>query len=284
MKELCRNLKEISIKFQRNQGLDPKILEIPTGTEPALNLRSLNPRPIYRPHISVSRRVKSVFSQSNFENLKIMLVIPQITVNLEDMYLWLFIGITVFNPFYWNIVARLEYKNHFLTRLFGTKELACYIFALTIFGLGLLRDYLFTVAIAQQPIYTTDYVGVRIFSVLISLLGSILVGSSMYMLGIHGTYLGDYFGIIKSERVTGFPFSTFEHPMYYGSTLCFLGTAVWNYSIVGCILSGWVLLVYMVFALWLEQPFTTMIYSNVGKSNGYTRVSTRMTRSTKKSK
>lgn len=56
--------------------------------------------------------------------------------------------------------------------------------------------------------------------------GSILVLSSMYKLGITGTYLGDHFGILKSSRITSFPFNVVEHPMYYGSTLCFLSVAL----------------------------------------------------------
>lgn len=56
--------------------------------------------------------------------------------------------------------------------------------------------------------------------------GAVLVGSSMWKLGVTGTYLGDHFGILLDERITSFPFSVAEHPMYYGSTLCFLSYAL----------------------------------------------------------
>ena len=56
--------------------------------------------------------------------------------------------------------------------------------------------------------------------------GSLLVGTSMWKLGVTGTYLGDHFGILKRERITSFPFSVAEHPMYYGATLCFLSHAL----------------------------------------------------------
>lgn len=58
------------------------------------------------------------------------------------------------------------------------------------------------------------------------LAGSILVLSSMYKLGVVGTYLGDHFGILMDSRITSFPFNVVEHPMYYGSTLCFLSIAL----------------------------------------------------------
>jgi len=45
-------------------------------------------------------------------------------------------------------------------------------------------------------------------------------------LGITGTYLGDYFGILMKERITGFPFNVTDDPMYNGGTLLFLGYAL----------------------------------------------------------
>lgn len=37
---------------------------------------------------------------------------------------------------------------------------------------------------------------------------------------------GDYFGILMDEKVTGFPFSITENPMYWGSTANYLGLAL----------------------------------------------------------
>lgn len=58
------------------------------------------------------------------------------------------------------------------------------------------------------------------------IVGSVLVVSSMYKLGITGTYLGDHFGILMKDRITTFPFNIVDHPMYYGSSLCFLSIAL----------------------------------------------------------
>jgi protein-S-isoprenylcysteine O-methyltransferase Ste14 len=57
--------------------------------------------------------------------------------------------------------------------------------------------------------------------------GNILVLSSMWALGVTGTYLGDYFGILMDHIVTGFPFNVTASPMYWGSTMSFLGTSLW---------------------------------------------------------
>lgn len=83
-------------------------------------------------------------------------------------------------------------------------------------------------------------------------MGNILVLSSMYALGITGTFLGDYFGILMEERVTSFPFNITDAPMYYGSTLSFLGTAILYGRPAGLLLTVEVLLVYWV-ALGFEE-------------------------------
>ena len=56
---------------------------------------------------------------------------------------------------------------------------------------------------------------------------NVLVLTSMARLGVTGTYLGDYFGILMKKRVTGFPFNVTENPMYNGATLNFLALALW---------------------------------------------------------
>ena len=58
-------------------------------------------------------------------------------------------------------------------------------------------------------------------------IGQTLVLSSTWALGITGTFLGDYFGILMDHRVEGFPFNIVENPMYVGSTICFAAGALW---------------------------------------------------------
>ena len=36
-------------------------------------------------------------------------------------------------------------------------------------------------------------------------------------------FAGDYFGLLLKKRVTGFPFNIMNNPMYWGSTMNFLG-------------------------------------------------------------
>jgi len=166
-----------------------------------------------------------------------------------------------FNPIFWNTAARQEYHNKVLTKLAGgNSRLACYGLAVTIFSLGIFRDLLYERALRQQPtlpILLTPAFQYFAYGLLAS--GNILVISSMWALGVTGTYLGDYFGILMDSMVTGFPFNITDAPMYYGSTMSFLGTAILFGKPTGVLLTLEVLVVYLV-ALSFEDPFTAGIY------------------------
>ena len=86
----------------------------------------------------------------------------------------------------------------------------------------------------------------------------------MGLLYILGTYLGDYCGILMTSKVESFPFNVTDNPMYYGSTLVFLGTALWYQSIIGCLVAFLVLVMYKI-ALAFEEPFTAAIYEKAAR-------------------
>jgi phosphatidylethanolamine N-methyltransferase len=65
---------------------------------------------------------------------------------------------------------------------------------------------------------------------LLFIVGQTFVVTSTWALGITGTFLGDYFGILMDARVEGFPFNVLRDPMYVGSTMCFAATALWYLS------------------------------------------------------
>lgn len=167
----------------------------------------------------------------------------------------------MFNPVFWNIVARLEYYTHFLTKLAGSAKRGCYLLAATIFCLGIARDLTFEKALRFQEVSplldtpTFKNIGYVFLGV-----GQVLVLSSMYQLGITGTYLGDYFGILMDDRVTAFPFNVSNNPMYQGSTMSFIGTSLIYGKPAGLVLAFFVHFMYY-FALKFEEPFTTEIYS-----------------------
>lgn len=160
-----------------------------------------------------------------------------------------------------NPPLRIEYHKKVLTKLAGgNSRYACYGLAVTIFSLGIFRDFLYERALRDQPshaLLTSPIATYLSYALLVA--GNTLVISSMWALGVTGTYLGDYFGILMDSMVTGFPFNVTDAPMYYGSTMSFLGTAILFGKPAGILLTVEVLVVYLI-ALRFEDPFTAAIY------------------------
>jgi phosphatidylethanolamine N-methyltransferase len=105
----------------------------------------------------------------------------------------------------------------------------------------------FTRALKEQPTipmlpepYATN------LTIVLFLTGQLFVISSTWALGITGTFLGDYFGILMDHRVEGFPFNVLRDPMYVGSTMCFAATALWYESPAGLLITLYVYIVYTI--------------------------------------
>ncbi|KAH9887014.1 phospholipid methyltransferase [Cubamyces lactineus] len=167
-----------------------------------------------------------------------------------------------FNPTAWNIVARNEYRNKTITRIFGgNARYGCYFLALCIFSAGILRDSLYHRALLEQPkMQILPEPFNTLVPVVLFVLGQTFVVTSTWALGVTGTFLGDYFGILMDHRVEGFPFNVLRDPMYVGSTMSFAATALWYERPAGLLITAYVYIVYII-ALQFEGPFTDMIYS-----------------------
>ncbi|WFD46412.1 protein kinase C [Malassezia furfur] len=195
-------------------------------------------------------------------------------VDLTQPSLWIAVASILFNPTFWNIVAQNEHHNRTITKLLGGRRyLGCYLLAVTIFSLGILRDMLYNRALAAQPTNPAlENNAVRALAVVLFAVGNVLVISSMYMLGVTGTYLGDYFGILMDHMVTGFPFNVVADPMYWGSSANFVAVALWYAKPAGLLLSVVVIVTYAV-ALQFEGPFTSNIYKEAAERKQASQVS-----------
>uniref|UniRef100_A0A671EIT9 Phosphatidylethanolamine N-methyltransferase n=1 Tax=Rhinolophus ferrumequinum TaxID=59479 RepID=A0A671EIT9_RHIFE len=157
-------------------------------------------------------------------------------------------------------VARWEQKTRKLSRAFGSPYLACYALGGAIVLLNVLRSHCFTQAMLSQPrMHSLDNPTAYLVGLALLAVGGVLVLSSFFALGFTGTFLGDYFGILKEARVTTFPFNILDNPMYWGSTANYLGWAVMHASPAGLGLTAVVALVYVI-AILYEEPFTAEIY------------------------
>jgi len=129
----------------------------------------------------------------------------------------------------------------------------------------------FQKAIAEQPHVQLlpEPLNVIIPAVLVGL-GQLFVVTSTWQLGITGTFLGDYFGILMDHRVEGFPFNILTDPMYVGSTMSFVGASLWYESPVGLLISLFVYVAYVI-ALRFEgcvvyHLLCTGLTKNIGRS------------------
>ncbi|XP_062968580.1 phosphatidylethanolamine N-methyltransferase isoform X1 [Cynocephalus volans] len=157
-------------------------------------------------------------------------------------------------------VARWEHKTRRLSKAFGSPYLACYSLGVAILLLNVLRSHCFTQAMLSQPkMESLDNPLAYCLGLVLLGVGVVFVLSSFFALGFTGTFLGDYFGILKDARVTTFPFNVLENPMYWGSTANYLGWAIMNASPTGLLLTAVVAFIYVV-AILYEEPFTAEIY------------------------
>lgn len=106
--------------------------------------------------------------------------------------------------------------------------------------------------------------GLQLLSYPLFAIGTTLVVTSAASLGVTGTYLGDYCGILMDEKVVSFPFNILDDPMYVGGAINFFATALKANSLVGIGLSTLASLAYMT-ASKLEGPFLAMMYANRSK-------------------
>lgn len=148
-------------------------------------------------------------------------------IDLTDVTFWQAAIIILIHPVLWNVLGRFEYYTRAISRVFVKPVIGVYLLALWIFLAGLYRDALFVIAMKTQP--KLDQLDSPLFTATAAaamLVGAVLVLTSFFQLGMCGTYLGDYFGILMEKRVTAFPFNVVDDPMYDGSTLIFLGKAI----------------------------------------------------------
>jgi methylene-fatty-acyl-phospholipid synthase len=181
---------------------------------------------------------------------------------INDSHLYYTCLIIILCPLIWNILARLCHK--FIPKKTSkTKRyIICYLLTIWIFSFSSYRDYLIRQTIQNQPkiIISEDYsILIEFIAIGLFLLGQIFVLSSFYKLGITGTFLGDYCGILMNAPVTTFPFNILTNPMYIGSTLSFLALALYYSSPIGFLLTIEIYIVYRI-ALLFEEPYTKRIY------------------------
>ena len=175
--------------------------------------------------------------------------------------------VVMLNPLFWNVVSRLEYRTHVLSKVAGGPRRGVTLLAMGILSFNYLRTSIFHIVMDKHvncsPMQNSLFDAVGYLLVIV---GAVLVVSSGYQLGFFCSFMGDYFGILLKEKVTSFPFNVVSDPMYVGSALVYLGMSFLHASVVGIILTGCIAFSYAI-ALFFEGPFTSQIYANVNKKD-----------------
>jgi phosphatidylethanolamine N-methyltransferase len=188
-------------------------------------------------------------------------------IDFSDSQLHYTCFIIILCPLIWNILARLCYLLIPRNTPKSLRYFICYFLAIWIFSFSSYRDYLLRQTIQNQPklpVLEEYFHYFEIIAMIIFLLGQIFVLLSFYKLGITGTFLGDYCGILMDKPVTTFPFNILNNPMYVGSTLSFFALSLYNVSPVGVLLTVQIYIVYRI-ALLFEEPYTKQIYEQKNK-------------------
>ncbi|MEE6508261.1 hypothetical protein FKM82_020005, partial [Ascaphus truei] len=97
----------------------------------------------------------------------------------------------VFNPLFWNVVARWEHRTRSLSRFLGSPYTGCYSLGAVLIFLAMLRSHCFTEAMKTQPrVAALENLGGYYVGLVLVGAGAVLVVSSFLSLGFAGTYLG----------------------------------------------------------------------------------------------
>ncbi|XP_060794764.1 phosphatidylethanolamine N-methyltransferase isoform X3 [Neoarius graeffei] len=121
-----------------------------------------------------------------------MSVLHEVTkhIDLKEPSFCIAVISIMFNPFFWNVVARWEHRTRGLTRMFKSPYVACYCLGAVILLLNVYRSHSITVAMKSQPkMELLDRVQVYYMGTALMLVGSLFVISSFLALGFTGTFL-----------------------------------------------------------------------------------------------
>jgi len=165
----------------------------------------------------------------------------------------------------YNATAQLEYNTRFFTKALGKH--AIYYYAVYLVASALLRDHFINEAMKQSensfgilPSAISLYLGSILF------IGGFLLNLwTLKALGIKGMYNGDSFGFLMKAPVTDGPYKYFNDPQYFGTTVAFVGSAIYYRSLPGFIIAFFVGVFFYLSVRFVEGPHLQRIYSKQSK-------------------
>lgn len=159
-----------------------------------------------------------------------------------------------------NLIARMEYKTRFLTKLFQDHKRAARFFAAFSVLLAIQRDYSFYRMVRSQPQWPDLYENwILWLGFGLTYTGATLIYSAFKLVGFYAIFMGEYFGIFLDSQPCEFPYNLFSHPVYVGTLLSFIGVSMVFASQAGLFFCVLALVVFTVAGA-VETAFTDDVY------------------------
>jgi methylene-fatty-acyl-phospholipid synthase len=174
-----------------------------------------------------------------------------------------------FSLIVWGILPHLQHKHKLISSLFsGNKEISADFLAFILIHIGTFRNYAFFEALLSNKRFDYGEYNIisTIFGVIFLCIGSLFWLTSLWKLGLRGSYFGDHFGFILKKKIESFPFNILENPQYNGSKLFLLGQSIIMRSLIGVILTLFISFLYSFVFFVFEKKNMNTIYSSSNNS------------------
>ena len=170
-------------------------------------------------------------------------------INFFDSQLWIAISYIFLNLMSWLIIPYLEFKHKIISKILnGQRERAADFVAYFMIYIGTVRNYYMDESIKNNIIIDLGVFNFPLFLIggIMVIVGSLLVLASFYRLGLRGLYFGDHFGFVFNEKITAFPYDTFDSPQYVGTVMLHFGFGFTYRSPTGFLFSFLYMLCYYI--------------------------------------
>ena len=147
-------------------------------------------------------------------------------INYRESQFLIAIAYIFFNLLSWLVIPHMEFKYKTFSKLLkGQTERAADFVAYFMIYIGTIRNYYMDEAIKNNIILDLGIINYPCFVIggVMATIGTLLVLASFYRLGLRGLYFGDHFGFFFKEKVTVFPYDTFDSPQYVGTIMLHFG-------------------------------------------------------------
>lgn len=188
-------------------------------------------------------------------------------INYRESQFLIAIAYIFFNLLSWLVIPHMEFKYKTFSKLLkGQTERAADFVAYFMIYIGTIRNYYMDEAIKNNIILDLGIINYPCFVIggVMATIGTLLVLASFYRLGLRGLYFGDHFGFFFKEKVTAFPYDTFDSPQYVGTIMLHFGFGFCYRSPTGFLFAFLYMLCYSILGR-IEEQKLKIFYPSINE-------------------